>query len=416
VELGEVIRSSEIDPPRPNPRTAGASKLEVRGPQPAQEAPPPLDLAIAGTRGVPARYGGFETAAEELGWRLAARGHRVTVYGRVPYVGETERLYRGVRVVPVAAPRGKHLETPLHTLASAWKAQGAGHDVVLLCNAANAFAAPLFRRGGAQVVLNLDGIERLRRKWGPLGRLWHTVGERLALRLADCPLADAAVIRDYYRRRHGRDLVTIPYGGDRCPPDVDVSAVRRWGLEPGGYVLTVGRLEPENNALLVAAAQRLWRAGTPLAVVGDAPYARAYKRRLYRLAGAGVVFTGGVYGADYFALQRGASCYVAAGEVGGTHPALLEAMACGGLVVANDVPEHREVLGECGLYYRPGDPAALARAVDQALDDPHHARALQTRALDRVEAHYGWEQVVDRYQELFYGLVRSPHSRTRMPR
>lgn len=366
----------------------------------------PLDVAIAGTRGVPASYGGFETFAEELGRRLVDRGHRVTVYGRVPYVGAARRTHLGIEVVPVPSPRGKHVETPLHTLLTARVAARARHDVVVLCNAANAFAVPLLRRGGAKVVVNVDGLDRLRRKWGVLGRLWYEVGERLALRLPDRALADADVIAQAYARRHGRALPVIPYGGDRAAPsDTDARDLEAWGLTPGRYVLAVGRLEPENNALLLAEAWTRARLDAPLVIVGDAPYADEYKRRVREAAGPAVRLVGGVYDRPYLSLQAHAACYVAAGEVGGTHPALLEAMALGGVVVANDVPEHREVLGEAGLYY--DDAAGFVAAARQVLDDPALAARLRVAARARVAERYRWDDVTDAYEDLFRELTWS---------
>ncbi len=365
-----------------------------------------LDVAIAGTRGVPGRYGGFETFAEELGAGLAARGHRVTVYGRVPYVGSTPFVHRGVRVVPVAGPGGKHLETPAHALATALVARGAGHDAVVLCNAVNAFVVPLLRAGGARVALAVDGADRLRRKWGLGGRLAYEVAERLGVRLPDVAVADARCVADEYLRRHGRRLPVITYGADHLDPArADPAHLARWGLAPGRYALAVGRLEPENNALLVV---RAWcvhvRAPHPLVVVGDAPHADGYKAAVRQAADPRrVVLTGGVYGPAYLALQAFAACYVAAGEVGGTHPALIEAMHAGGPVVAHDVPEHREVLGDAGLYYGRDDAVGLAAAADRLLADPALAAALRARARARVDARYRWADVVAAWEVLLRG-------------
>lgn len=395
-------------PPPSAPRTEPAAP-----PRPARPAVAPLDVAIAGTRGVPASYGGFETFAEELGKRLAARGHRVTVYGRTAYVGAQRRAHLGMQVVPVASPRGKHLETPLHTLLVGLRAARAGHDVVLLCNAANAFAVPLFRAGGARVAINVDGLDRLRRKWGLAGRVWYEVGERLALWLADLALADAVTIRDAYRARHGVELPVIPYGGDRSTPasgdgPPSASWLDAFGLAPGRYVLVVGRLEPENNAHLAVEAWRRSSRDLPLVVVGDAPYAEGYKRRIREAAGGDdrIRLLGGVYGEAYLALQAHAAVYVAAGEVGGTHPALVEAMALGAPVVANDVPEHREVLADAGLFYRPGDAADLLSRLEELLDDPARADALRARARARVADRYRWDDVTDAYERVLASLVR----------
>ncbi|HBP18393.1 MAG TPA: glycosyl transferase family 1 [Planctomycetes bacterium] len=366
----------------------------------------PLDVAIAGTRGVPANYSGFETFAEELGARLVERGHRVTVYGRVPYVGRQRRRHRGIEVVPVRGPRGKHLETPCHTLLSAFSSLRRSHDVVLLCNAANAFALPLFGLRGAATAINVDGVDRLRRKWGRLGRLWFWAGERLSLRWADQPLTDATCLRDYYREVHEVELPVIAYGGERGPlPGPDHPALTRHGLRAGDYALVVGRLEPENNALAVVEAYRDVPGDHPLVVVGDAPYADAYKAQVRAAADRRVVFTGGVYGEGYLALMAYSACYVAAGEVGGTHPALVEAMTFGGgPIVANDVPEHREVLGESALFYV--SRAELSAALARCFSEPERGAELRAAARARADERYRWDAVTDAYEALFHAMAR----------
>ncbi|MBL4845056.1 MAG: glycosyltransferase [Planctomycetes bacterium] len=363
----------------------------------------PLNIAIAGTRGVPANYSGFETFAEELGARLVERGHRVTVYGRVPYVGSQRRTHRGISVVPLPGVAGKHLETPIATLVSALAAIRARHDVVLVCNAANAFALPMFSLGGAATVMNVDGVDRLRRKWGRAGRIWYWLGERLALRLSSQLVVDAECLRDYWLETYGVSLPVIPYGGERvaAPSHPALAQLR---LEPGRYVLTVGRLEPENNALLVVEAYADVPGDLPLVVVGDAPYADDYKERLRAKAGRRVILAGGIYGEGYVALQTNAACYVAAGEIGGTHPALVEAMTFGGPIVANDVPEHREALGEGGLYYSGRDE--LSAAIARVLTEPDLGAMLRARARARAETHYRWDAVTERYEALFLGLAR----------
>ncbi len=363
----------------------------------------PLNIAIAGTRGVPANYSGFETFAEELGARLVQRGHSVTVYGRRHYVGAERRAHRGIVVRPLPSLRGKHLETPTATLISALAALRARHDVVLVCNAANAFALPLFRAGGAATVINVDGVDRLRRKWGRAGRIWYWLGERLALRFSNQLVVDAECLHDYWEETHGISLPVIPYGGEREEVD-DHPILAEHGLEPGRFVLTVGRLEPENNALAVVEAYASVPGELPLVVLGDAPYADAYKAEVRAAAGRRVILAGGVYGEGYVALQRQAACYVAAGEVGGIHPALVEAMTFGGAIVANDVVEHREALGEGGLYYR--GRAELAAAISRVLTEAGLGDMLRARARARAATRYRWDVVTERYEALFLELAR----------
>lgn len=364
---------------------------------------PPLDIAIAGTRGVPANYSGFETFAEELGARLVSRGHSVTVYGREHYVGPERRAHRGISVRPLPSLRGKHLETPSATLISALAALRARHDVVLVCNAANAFALPLFRAAGAATVMNVDGVDRLRRKWGRAGRIWYWLGERLALRFSNQLVVDAECLHSYWEETHGISLPVIPYGGEREAPE-EHPILAELGLEPGRYVLTVGRLEPENNALAVVEAYARVPGELPLVVLGDAPYADDYKAQVRAAAGPRVLLPGGIYGEGYVALQRKAACYVAAGEVGGIHPALVEAMTFGGPIVANEVVEHREALGKGGLYYR--DEAGLAAAITRVLTEPGLGDMLRERARARAATRYRWDAVTERYEALFRELAR----------
>lgn len=365
----------------------------------------PLRIAILGTRGIPARYGGFETFAEQLGVRLAARGHHVTVYGRAGFVDPSlnGRDYRGVRLVVLPAPRSKHLETVVHSLASAWHARRERFDFVLVCNSANFACLPVLRAGGAGTALAIDGIESERRKWGLAARSFYRLAGVLGPRLADVTIADCRVIEEIYRRRGVRRIEMIAYGAEP-PAHTGLEELARLGVEPGRYLLYVSRLEPENNADVVIRAYRAAAPDLDLVVVGDAPYADAYKARLRELAAGEprIRFAGYVFGRGYDELRNHAACYVQATEVGGTHPALLEAMAAGLPIFANDIPEHREVLGDAGWYYAKNDAAHLAALLREVLgaggSGIRAARAEAAR--QRVRALYDWEKVADSYEDL----------------
>ena len=364
-----------------------------------------LRVAIVGTRGVPAAYGGFETFAEELGARLVARGHRVTVYGR-SHVVPPLRTYRGMRVRRLPTIRHKYLDTLAHTALSMIDAVPKRFDVVLVCNNANAPFAALPRLSGARVVLNVDGLEWERAKWGRLGRAYYRMCAWLAPRLPVVLVSDARVIATYFKERYGARSEYIPYGTDAeiVPPG---EALTSLGLTAGEYMLYVSRLEPENNALLVIDAYRraggLKRMGIPLVVVGDAPYASAYRGQVEAAANdtPGVILAGYQFGPAYGQLQSNCRLYVQATEVGGTHPALVEAMGRGVPVVANDVPEHREVLADAGLYYERGSAASLAaRLLELYADEPLRAR-LGNEARSRAIATFSWDAVTTAYETLF---------------
>lgn len=364
-----------------------------------------LRLAILGTRGIPASYGGFETFAEELGVRLAARGHDVTVYGRTHYVDPGMTSHRGVRLVVLPTVRHKYLDTLVHTARSVVHASPGRYDVLLVCNAANALVCAWPRLRGLPVALNVDGLEWKRQKWNALGRAWYLLSERAATWVASAIVTDAEVIRAYYRERYGAASTFIPYGC-RVGRDAGRATLDRFGLEPDEYVLYVSRLEPENNALAVVEGYERTTLGRRLVVVGDAPYADAYKATLVARAGPRVVFTGAVYGEGYRELQAHAYLYVQATEVGGTHPALVEAMGFGNAVVANDVPEHREVLGEAAAWFEAADPDTLAAVLTELDADPARVERLRRLARSRAEARYSWDAVTEAYEALLTSLVR----------
>jgi glycosyltransferase involved in cell wall biosynthesis len=360
-------------------------------------------IAILGTRGIPANYGGFETFAEELGARLAARGHDVSVYGRSHYVDRRLGTYRGVTLVVLPTIRHKYFDTVAHTALATLHAASNRYDVVLMCNAANALFCAWPRPRGARVVLNVDGIERRRRKWNVAGRAWYLASERLATWLPDAVVTDARTIREYYARRYGAETTFIPYGCTVGRTE-GREALDRFGLEPGSYVLYVSRLEPENNALAVIEGFERTKLDRRLVVVGDAPYAREYIAALRRAAGPRVVFTGGVYGEGYRQLQSHAFAYVHATEVGGTHPALVEAMGFGNCVVVHDVPENREVAGDAAEYFVAGDPVTLARVLEHLDRDSSLLERRREAARDRARDEYSWDAVTDQYEQLFVRL------------
>jgi glycosyltransferase involved in cell wall biosynthesis len=361
-----------------------------------------VKIAILGTRGIPARYGGFETLAEELSARLVERGHAVTVYTRTRYAEPNLSEWRGARIRVLPAVPSKYLDTVSHALASSLHAVLEGFDAVLVCNAINSLLCLPLRASGARVILNVDGLERRRRKWSAAGRLAYRVSEIFSTVAADAVVSDARVIQDYYRERYGAESVYIPYGGD-LPAPQGAETLRRLGLHPERYVLYVSRLEPENNADIVVRAFRDVPGDVPLVVVGDAPYARDYIARVRSAADGRVLFPGAIYGEGYRELLARAAVYVQATEVGGTHPALVEALGFGRIVCYHASPENVEVAGAAGLPFDVNRPEGLTRLLRDVLDDPAGYSVFQDRARRRVHESYRWDDVTDRYEALLEG-------------
>lgn len=366
-----------------------------------------MRVALLGTRGVPAAYGGFETLAEELGARLAGRGHDVTVYARRGAVLEERAAWRGMRIVFTPTLRHKYLDTVVHGVTSGLHAATEAYDAVLVCNGANALACRLPRLlgSGTRILLNVDGLERNRRKWNRLGKLVYALSERLSCVLPDVVVTDAEEIRRYYRTRYGKESAFVPYGSD-LPAPRDLSVLGRLGLEPERYVLYVSRFEPENNPDAVVRAWRSVPGDARLVLVGSAPYAEGFIARLREEAAGDprVILPGAIYGEGYRALLANAAAYVHATEVGGTHPALVEAMGYGRPVLVHDTPENREVAGSAALFWDAREPATLARQLSALLPDSPRREALGAAARRRAAARYRWDDVAAAYEALLGGL------------
>ncbi len=364
----------------------------------------PPRIALLGSRGIPGNYGGYETLYEELGARLAARGWDVTVYGRAHAVPRGRRAHRGVRLVVLPTVRSKHLDTPVHTVLSLLDARGRGFDAALVVNSANALFVPLLSSAGVPVALHVDGIEKRRAKWGRFGRAVYALSERLACWLPQALVTDAEVIRRHYQERYGAPSTVLTYGVDPRPPR-ESGVLERLGLEPRDYVLYVSRFEPENNPHRVVDAYAATRGERKLVMVGGAPYAGAFIQRFTQGADPRILFPGPIYGEGYRELLSQAAAYVHATEVGGTHPALVEAMGYGNCLLVNDTPENREVAAETALYFRADLPSTLTEALEWVRLHPAEARLRGEQAAIRAARLFDWERVTDGYEALFRRLL-----------
>jgi len=293
-----------------------------------------------------------------------------------------------------------------HAFLSTLDALRRDFDIVLVCNAANAFVLPLLRAARIRVAINVDGIERRRRKWNFLGRAVYTIGEALSASFATV-IADAEVIARYYRENYQIEPVVIPYGAE-FPEEEDSDILTRLGVKD--YILYVSRFEPENNPLEVVRAYELTartpnpQLRPPLIMVGSGLYARDLERELRTHANSNIIFPGAIYGPDYRTLQRNALLYIQATEVGGTHPAMIEAMASGGCVLANDTPENREVGGDAAGYFDVRRPESLAGMISEFLANPLIREDFRARARRRAAVRYSWDRVTDAYERLLSSL------------
>jgi glycosyltransferase involved in cell wall biosynthesis len=259
----------------------------------------------------------------------------------------------------------------------------------------------------------VDGLDWKREKWPPLAKRYIRFAERVATILPDAFLTDSRVVQHYYRETYGANAPYIAYGSDveRLPPG---ETLARWQLEPGRYILFVGRLVPENCAhhLVDAFSMLENKRGMKCVIVGDAAYADDYISTLKASAGEDVVFTGYQFGDSYRELSSSAYCFVETSGVGGTHPALLEAMGFGSCVVVNDTPENLETIGSAGLSYS-GEigPPSLRDVLQQLIDNPDVVKERETCSVRHVKQHYSWDAITDQYLMLFYRVLKGRRAR-----
>ena len=371
-----------------------------------------MKIALMGIRGIPANYGGFETFAEELAPKLASRGHDVTVYGRSNIIKYKDNFYKGVQIIILPTISHKYFDTIIHTGICALHSLIKGYDVILICNSVNSIFSWIPRVTGQKVALNVDGLEWQRKKWNKLGQNFYRFSECLATFLPNAIVTDSKYIQHYYLKKFGRDSTFIPYGGptEKVPSD---GILKKYDLKKQSYVLYVSRLEPENNAHLVVKAFEKVTTALNLVVVGDAPYNTEYIQELRETRDSRIIFTGYIFGQGYKELQSHAYFYVQATEVGGTHPALLEGMGFGNCVLANDVPEHREVLSDAGLYFTTRKSEDLKNKMQHLLDNPEIVKKYQKRAVNRIKENYTWDKITEDYEKLFFRMLNFRTSQLR---
>lgn len=362
-------------------------------------------LRILGTRGVPAAHGGFETFAEHLALYLVQRGWRVIVYCQEEGSGPVfEDRWEGVERIhiPVAG------DGPKSTIVFDWKAtlHAAGRrDLCLTLGYNTAVFCALLRLKGVPNVINMDGIEWSRAKWGPVAKTWFWMNDWAGCWLGNHLVADHPEIKVHLSSRVSPSkITTIAYGADRITSMPD-EPVRALGLEPGRYLTLVARPEPENSILEVVGGFSRKPRGIRLAVLGNYSEANAYHRAVKAAAGDEVSFLGAIYDKPVVqALRFHSLAYVHGHQVGGTNPSLVEALGAGNAVIAHDNRFNRWVAGEGARFFDSAD--SFAAVVEALVRDPMQLKSMSAASLARFESGLLWEQVLTDYELLLKKYVR----------
>jgi glycosyltransferase involved in cell wall biosynthesis len=357
-------------------------------------------IAILGSRGFPSTYGGYETLVRYLARDWSQRGYDVTVYCRDRNQGDRRWETDGVTCQWTPGYDSTSLSTLTFGATSHVHAAPRKFDAALVLNIANGFWLPLLRTAGVPTVVNTDGIEWERGKWGALARRTFLASAWMASRYADVLIADSQAIDSIWQKKFGVKSVFVPYGAP-VEHNVGSERVRALGVKPHKYVLAVARLIPENNVdLLLGALDAATEERPTAVVVGSATCASDLQKELGELDQRGRLrWLGHVSDQDLLLeLWANAGVYVHGHSVGGTNPALLQALGAGAPTLALDTPFNREVLGEgAGDQLFAKDPNELLAAISRVLRDHELQQKLAKRGRAVVEARYSWSDVSDRY-------------------
>jgi len=375
----------------------------------------PLRIAMIGQRGVPATYGGVERHVEEMGARLAARGHEVTVYSRGSYVNREQgaEAFRGMRVQYLPALENKHLEAISHSFLSSLHAAPRRYDVIHYHSVGPGLASPVARfASGARVVLTVHGLDGDRAKWGPMAQQVLDTATWMSARVPNATVVVSKALAEHYRRRYHAATEFIPNGVASFPRVAPGPTLARLGLQPGRYLLFVGRFVPEKAPdRLIRAFRRVGNPGSAsadlrLVLAGGSSFTDRYAAEISASAAADprVCLPGYVYGDDLAELYSNAGAFVLPSAVEGMPLTLLEAASYGLPVVVSDIDPHLEVVRSDGpgrRVFEAGSEDDLVRVLklvtSQFEVERHAAAALQTEILER----YSWDAAVDQLEQVY---------------
>lgn len=379
----------------------------------------PLRVAMIGQKGLPARYGGVETHVENVGARLAARGHAVYAFCRSRFrpadsdvalgggyaVRDGELSYRGVRLLFRPSINTKHLDAATHTFLAAVES-GLAHrfDVVHFHGIGPSAFAPIPRILGRRVVSTFHALDWRQVKWGSRAKSFLKSGEARGARRSHGVIAVSRIMQDYLRDTYDVEADYIPNGAAVGPPR-GTGSIGRWRLEPGRYILSVGRIIRDRELHTLITAFNDLDTDLRLVIVGAENPRTAYSDELQRLAGSRVVFTGEVFGEELEDLYANCLLYVLASRVEGLPITVCEAMAHGRPLVLSDIPENREVGGDAARFFNCGDINELRSVLSELIEDSEARERLSTLGRHRAVETYNWDRVADQIESFYYRVL-----------
>lgn len=364
-----------------------------------------MKIAIIGTRGIPAHYGGFETCAEEISIGLVNKGHRVTVYCRYGNEPGKPKNYKNVNLIYVPHLDSKNIGTISHSLCALIHSLFCKYNVTLVFNVGLAPLCIIPKVFGKKIILNVDGLEWKRKKWGSVAKKYFLFCEIIAHYFTDAIITDSKAIQKYYEQKYNVKSTYIAYGAN-IDKSRDNSILSKYNVTKNEYFFIASRLEPENNADLIIEAFAKLKTNKKLIIAGGANYKSSYIEKLKKIKDKRIKLLGPIYNENHIReLHCNCFAYIHGNEVGGTNPALLKAMGYGNCVIALNVSYNKEVLRDSGFYFEKSKVSLMDTLV-KLLNNSKLVLKYRKKAITRIKKTYLWEKIVNEYENLIINTVK----------
>lgn len=369
-----------------------------------------LRIAIIGHKRIPSNEGGIEKGVEQHGVRMAALGNTVVAYNRgndnihgKAFNEKRLKEYKGIRIITVPTPN-RIAPVPIYSFLATLHAIFARYDVVSYRASGPCAMIPLAKLFGLRCVASLHGFDSQRDKWGNFAKKYLQWGERCAAKRADACLVLSEQMKQYVKEKYGVEAIRFANGIDapeKLPPK---EIAEKWGLEKDGYLLSLGRIEPEKGLHYLIEAFRRCKTDKQLVIAGGNSNPGYWEQLQQQAAGdARIRFIGYVKGTTVSELYSNAYMFLLPSNLEGMANTLLEAMSFGNCCLVSDIPENTEVTGDLAAIFPKGDAAALEKQLQKLLDDPASVAAMKARTADYVLSHYDWDVVVEQMLRIYHG-------------
>jgi len=370
-----------------------------------------MRICFLGNRGVPAQFGGSDTVFEQLGGRLVKNGHEVVVYCRKQFNTSDEKYYKGMERVVLPSINIRSLDTLAHSIISTIHVLINNKvDILNYHGLGNSLVLPLLILSRKKSVVLIDGPDWKRPKWNLLAKAALRMSVYFAIIFADEIITDNVPMNDWLKLKYGRNTPLIFYGADfeKIPPG---NSLLKWGLKGDDYILFVGMMVSDKGPDLILEAYSKIKSDKKLVLIGDVHYRKEYFKYLKKKYenNPNIIFAGFQYGNAYKEFMSNAYIYVHPFRSDGTSPSLIQAMAFGKCILANDTTETKAALNDAGLTFIKDSAQSMAEKLQYLLETPKIVDAYQEKSLKIAKCIYNWDSIVIQYENVFEKISKSSY-------